>query len=71
MGRACISGNRGSGTVFFFRLQSCGVCSVRMAPYLPDSVGRPVTTERLAQIFLELEEQNAANINLVTLDHFL
>lgn len=66
----CISGSRGSGTVFF------SGCSLRCVfcqngSISSGQVGRPVTTERLAQIFLELEEQNAANINLVTPDHFL
>ena len=66
----CISGSRGSGTVFF------SGCSLRCVfcqngSISSGQVGRPVTTERLAQIFLELEEQNAANINLVTPTHFV
>jgi putative pyruvate formate lyase activating enzyme len=34
-------------------------------------VGKPVTPERLAQIFLELQSKGAHNINLVTATHYL
>ena len=34
-------------------------------------VGKEITEERLAAIFLELQEQNANNINLVTPTHFV
>ena len=33
--------------------------------------GTPITTERLAQIYMELAAQGAANINLVTPSHYL
>ena len=34
------------------------------------SVGKTISAERLAEIFLELQEQKAWNINLVTAGHF-
>lgn len=66
----CISGSRGSGTVFFFG------CSLRCVFCQNQTIvaGREknsVTPDRLAEIFLELQEKNAANINLVTAGHFL
>lgn len=33
--------------------------------------GRQITVEALVQIFRDLEAQGAANINLVTADHFI
>ncbi|MDQ9760832.1 hypothetical protein RFZ45_18480, partial [Acinetobacter baumannii] len=35
------------------------------------SSGREITPERLAEIFLELQEKGAANINLVTGTHYV
>lgn len=66
----CISGSRGSGTVFFFG------CSLRCVFCQNQTIvaGREknsVTPDRLAEIFLELQEKHAANINLVTAGHFL
>lgn len=65
----CISGTQGSGTVFF------SGCSLRCvfcqnASIASGSVGRPIRVERLSEIFLELQSQGAANINLVTPGHF-
>ena len=34
-------------------------------------MGKEITVERLAEIFLELQAQNARNINLVTASHFI
>ena len=66
----CISGTRGSGAVFF-----CG-CNLRCvfcqnADLANSKVGRSVSVERLSVIFLELQEQGAHNINLVTAGHFI
>ena len=61
----CISGTRGSGTVFFSGCQlGCVFCqNYRISA---DGFGAPVTEERLEQIFLSLQEQGAHNINLVS-----
>lgn len=66
----CISGSRGSGTVFFF---GCGLrCVFCQNHTIADRRGEhSVTPERLGEIFLKLQEDHAANINLVTAGHFL
>lgn len=65
----CISGEEGSGTVFFSGCNlQCVYCQNR--PIASGGVGRTVTIERLAEIFLELQEQGANNINLVTPSHY-
>ena len=65
----CISGEEGSGTVFFSGCNlQCVYCQNR--PIASGVVGRTVTTERMAEIFLELQEQGANNINLVTPSHY-
>lgn len=66
----CISGTRGSGTVFF------SGCSLRCVYCQNQEIsrgmaGREISPERLTEIFFELEEKGANNINLVTADHFL
>ena len=66
----CISGTRGSGTVFFSGCSlHCIYCQNR--PISHERYGRPVTPERLAEIFRELEAQGAHNINLVNPTHFV
>ncbi|MBQ6830582.1 MAG: radical SAM protein [Clostridia bacterium] len=65
----CISGQNGSGTVFFAGCTlRCGFCQNREISRGP--VGKAVTTARLAEIFRELVEQGAANINLVNPTHY-
>ena len=61
----CISGTRGSGTVFF---SGCALkcCYCQNYPVSAEHFGREITVERLAEIFLELQSQGAHNINLVT-----
>ena len=61
----CISGTRGSGTVFF---SGCALqcCYCQNYPISAQCFGKEVTVERLAQIFLDLQAQGAHNINLVT-----
>ena len=61
----CISGARGSGTVFF---SGCALkcCYCQNYPVSAENFGREITVERLAEIFLELQGQGAHNINLVT-----
>ena len=66
----CISGTTGSGAVFF-----CG-CNLRCvfcqnSDLANSKIGMSVSAERLSEIFLELQEQKAANINLITAGHFV
>ncbi len=61
----CISGTGGSGTVFF-----CG-CNLRCVYCQNHEIsfgrqGKEISPSRLGQIFLELQDQGAHNINLVT-----
>jgi putative pyruvate formate lyase activating enzyme len=61
----CISGTRGSGTVFFTHCNlRCLYCQNYAISH--QGVGKVVTVERLADIFLELQARSAHNINLVT-----
>lgn len=66
----CISGEEGSGTVFF---TGCNLRCVYCQNYdLSRSVtGKEITKDRLAEIFLELQEKKANNINLVTPTHYI
>lgn len=61
----CISGESGSGTVFFSGCTlRCAFCqNYRISA---EGFGRDITDERLAEIFLELRERGANNINLVS-----
>ena len=66
----CISGTRGSGAVFF------SGCALRCAFCQNEAIsrggaGETISVRRLADIFRELEEQGAHNINLVTAAHFV
>lgn len=65
----CISGNRGSGTVFF---SGCSLKCVYCQNYeiSKDCHGRIITEDRLIEIFRELENQGAHNINLVNPTHY-
>nr|WP_297884778.1 radical SAM protein [uncultured Blautia sp.] len=65
----CISGNRGSGAVFF---SGCPLRCVYCQNYdiARTQVGMEISEERLGEIFLELKEKGAANINLVTPTHY-
>lgn len=61
----CISGKRGSGAVFFSGCSlHCVFCQNRE---LSDGkVGKVISKERLSDIFMELADKGANNINLVT-----
>jgi len=72
----CISGEDGSGTVFF-----CG-CSLRCIfcqnhkialgkETNGERIGKEITIKRLKEIFLELQSEGANNINLVTGTHYI
>lgn len=66
----CISGENGSGTVFFSGCTlRCVYCQNHVIS--TGTVGKEITVERLAEIFMELEEKGANNINLVTPTHFV
>ena len=66
----CISGKSGSGTVFFSGCNlGCVFC--QNIEISRGKAGKEITPERLTEIYFELEEQGAVNINLVTADHFL
>lgn len=66
----CISGTNGSGAVFF---AGCNLRCVYCQNYeiAAGRRGKEVSVMRLAEIFLELEKKGAANINLVTPDHYV
>ncbi len=66
----CISGENGSGTVFFSGCNlSCVYCQNKKISQ--EGAGFEVSVERLTEIFFELETLGAHNINLVTAAHFL
>ncbi len=65
----CISGVQGSGTVFFSGCTlRCSYCQNR--EIAAGREGWEITPNRLAEIFLDLQEKGAHNINLVTPTHF-
>ena len=64
-----ISGERGSGTIFFSGCSlGCVYCQNRAISRA--SVGREVSIDGLADIMLDLEWQGAHNINFVTPTHY-
>lgn len=66
-----ISGTRGSGTVFFSHCSlRCVFCQNREISRGTEA-GKRITTNRLSEIFLELQGQGAHNINLVTGTHYV
>ena len=66
----CISGVNGSGAVFFsgcpLRCVYCQNHSIALG-----NIGKAVTLDRLVDIFFELKEKGAHNINLVTPTHYV
>lgn len=70
----CLSGApedaRGSGTVFF---SGCTLrcCYCQNYPISQQGVGKAISTERLAEIFLRLQQDGARNLNLVTATQYL
>lgn len=65
----CISGTRGSGTVFFSGCNlRCVYCQNRKISR--SGVGTPMDTDALAEAFLERQRLGAHNVNLVTPTHF-
>ena len=66
----CISGEMGSGAVFF---SGCALHCVfcQNENIANGTAGKVISTERLGEIFLELQEKCANNINLVTPGQFV
>lgn len=66
----CISGKNGSGTVFFsgcsLKCVFCQNCKISHGGF-----GKEISVERLVEIFEELKEHGANNINLVSPTHFI
>lgn len=66
----CVSGTKGSGTVFFSNCNlKCVFCQNHVISHAGN--GLEISIERLAEIFLELQSQGANNINLVTPTHYV
>ncbi len=65
----CISGESGSGTVFFSGCtMRCVFCQNKEISR--GEAGKEITIDRLAEIYLELAAKGANNINLVTPMHY-
>lgn len=66
----CISGTRGSGAIFFSgcTLRCCFCQNYRISS---ETYGKEISEQKLAQIFFELQNQGAHNINLVTATQYL
>jgi putative pyruvate formate lyase activating enzyme len=65
-----ISGTAGSGAVFFSGCNmKCVFCQNREIAI--GAIGRAISVERLSEIFLELQDKGANNINLVTGSHYI
>lgn len=66
----CISGDMGSGTVFF---SNCNMNCIFCQNYEISQLGKgkEISIQDLARIFLEQQERNVANINLVTPTSFV
>ena len=65
----CISGEKGAGTVFF---SGCNLGCVYCQNYeiSHGDVGKTISKERLCEIFGELKDKGAHNINLVNPTHY-
>lgn len=66
----CLSGTNGSGTVFF---SGCNLRCIYCQNHTiaQGQTGKQISIERLSEIFLELQDKKAHNINLVTPTHFV
>ena len=60
----CISGTRGSGTIFF------SGCTLKCC-FCQQGLGKELTIPQLGDVFLSLQDQGAHNINLVTATQYL
>lgn len=67
----CLSGENGSGTVFFSGCNlKCVYCQNKIISN-DSSAGKIVSPERLAEIYFKLKAAGVHNINLVTPTHFI
>lgn len=66
----CISGTKGSGTIFF---TGCNLKCIFCQNYTisSENYGKEVSIEQLAEIYLKQQKKGVHNINLVTPSHFL
>ena len=66
----CISGNNGSGTIFF---SHCNLKCIYCQNYdiSTNNNGKEISIKRFVEICLELQDMGALNINLVTPTHFI
>ena len=65
-----ISGNNGSGTVFFSNCNlRCMYCQNKKISI--DGYGKEISNKKLGEIFLKLQDMGAHNINLVTPTHYV
>lgn len=66
----CISGKKGSGTIFF---SGCNLRCVYCQNYeiSRGMAGKSITPDKLAELCLMLQEKGANNINLVTPTHYI
>jgi putative pyruvate formate lyase activating enzyme len=66
----CISGTNGSGTVFFSGCSmQCVYCQNQVIANA--NAGVAISIQRLSEIFIELQDKGAHNINLVTPSHYV
>ncbi len=66
----CISGENGSGAIFFSGC-ALGCCFCQNKDISRGKAGKEISIERLCNIFFELMDKGANNINLVTPDHYI
>lgn len=67
-----ISGENGSGTVFFSNCNlRCLFCQNKKISTDRNSYGEEISNEKLKEIFLKLQDLGAHNINLVTPTHYV
>lgn len=65
-----ISGFRGSGTIFFTNC-NLNCCFCQNYPISQLGNGNEITIQKLSDIMIQLQEQGAHNVNLVTPTHFV
>ena len=66
----CISGTKGSGTIFFSNCNlNCVFCQNHEISQ--QNIGKNVSIDRLSEIFIEQQNRGANNINLVTPTHYV
>lgn len=67
-----ISGTNGSGTIFFSGCSlQCPLCQNIQISNSKNPVGKNISPNELVDLFFELQDSGATNINLVTANHFI